>query len=285
MSIEKLDFTKVTREQIPYTIISTKVIQNIEDITAGYIWIYLSSLPPGWEVNKEHLKKKFKIGYNKLERVLAYLKRVNLIEYVRSRCANGKLAQVTINVLCGDRFIQENQQLEKCATTPMETMPVENHSHGSGVHIKEINNKENINKKTISKRYYANELAHDTPTEDLFEQFWNEYPRKKDKSRARDIWRRKRYDEIATLILADIANRLSNDAQWQDDKFIPHPSTYLRNERWHDDVTQDKPKLQNQFKGKRYAYDVWEDKQKDLNGRIYEHEGNRLSHGEEINDF
>lgn len=101
--------------------------------------------------------------------------------------------------------------------------------------------KEQIKIKSKDKIYCANDFAHAQINDSIFEQFWNIYPRKKDKNRARDIWRRKRYDEIATLIMNDVKNRISNDDAWREEKFIPHPSTYLRNERWNDDLTLRKP--------------------------------------------
>ena len=36
----------------------------------------------------------------------------------------------------------------------------------------------------------------------------------------------------------DVVNRTERDAQWQNVEFIPHPTTYLRGERWNDDVIE-----------------------------------------------
>lgn len=69
-----------------------------------------------------------------------------------------------------------------------------------------------------------------------FEKFWDIYPRKKDRKRAQEIWRRRRYDEIADLIMNDIAQRLLNDAQWKTAQYIPYPTNYLKGERWEDEV-------------------------------------------------
>lgn len=144
MSIEKLDFSKVTKENIPYTLISNKVIQNIKDPVAGFIWVYLSSLPPNWDVNKEHLKKKFGLGNNKLKRILAYLSRSNLIQYVRLRNDDGTLDIMAIHILCGDKFDinqpfestgskSEPVELSTGSTTGSIIHPVVNQTSGSGL--------------------------------------------------------------------------------------------------------------------------------------------------------
>ena len=70
-------------------------------------------------------------------------------------------------------------------------------------------------------------------TSDAFEEFWKVYPRKFTKKTALEIWSRKKPD--AELLIADVRNRLENDAQWKDG-FIPHPTTYLNGERWNDEL-------------------------------------------------
>lgn len=157
MSIQKLDFQKVTKEHIPYTILCNKVIQNIQNPIAGFIWIYLSSCSHDWNVCKEHLKKKFKLGDDRLKIIFAYLRRCNLIEYRRDVGVDGKFGKVYIHVLNGDNFIMEekftkttgskNAPVEKkpvdksSKTTGVKTTRVENHTCGSGALQKKIINK------------------------------------------------------------------------------------------------------------------------------------------------
>jgi hypothetical protein len=71
-----------------------------------------------------------------------------------------------------------------------------------------------------------------------FEDFWNAYPRKKDKQRACKIWQRKKLDAKADFIIAHVIHRTKHDEQWQDEKYIPHPSTFLNGERWQDEVKE-----------------------------------------------
>lgn len=68
--------------------------------------------------------------------------------------------------------------------------------------------------------------------ETRFEDFWKLYPKKKDKKKARAVWERDKLDRFADEILANLSAR----TDWNDPKFIPHPTTYLNGERWTDEV-------------------------------------------------
>jgi len=72
-----------------------------------------------------------------------------------------------------------------------------------------------------------------------FDAFWAQYPtgHRKAKKRAREIWARKRLDNRADEIMADLARRPVHDDQWRQG-YIPNPSTYLNQERWTDDYRQ-----------------------------------------------
>lgn len=76
--------------------------------------------------------------------------------------------------------------------------------------------------------------------DDYFEQFWQAYPRRVGKGAARTVWQRLRPNGY---LLADILDALtwqSKTEQWRKDRgqFIPHPATWLRQERWLDEPIQ-----------------------------------------------
>jgi DNA-binding transcriptional MocR family regulator len=69
-----------------------------------------------------------------------------------------------------------------------------------------------------------------------FADFWTAYPRKVgDKRKAEKSWDKQKLDRIADQIIANVADRASRDPQWQDSTYIPHPTTYLNQQRWNDD--------------------------------------------------
>ncbi len=69
----------------------------------------------------------------------------------------------------------------------------------------------------------------------LFDPFWLTYPKKRKKKTAREIWKRKKLDGKADMIMADVAKRMKSDGRWLDG-YIPDPPTYLNQERWDDEI-------------------------------------------------
>jgi len=174
MSIEKLDQVKLTHEKKPYTQILTEVIQNIKDPLAGFIWVYLSSLPPDWIVIKEQIKNKYNLGDNTLKLIFSYLNRANLIKYTRERNTCGKLGIVSIHVLCGIHFKSDESYIKTTSsktepvdkTTGSKTRRVENQTSGSGALQRKYKNKAfkntNKTKKLLDKNQKSeNERRHD----------------------------------------------------------------------------------------------------------------------------
>jgi hypothetical protein len=119
MSIEKIDFSYIRQEKKSFTTNLNIVIQNLLNPVALGIWIYLSSLPEGWVVNKEHLRKHFNLGRDKLDAALLYLAQNMLIEIGQERLDDGKMGKGYINVKCGYDFVVDCNAPEK--TYPQET--------------------------------------------------------------------------------------------------------------------------------------------------------------------
>lgn len=65
-----------------------------------------------------------------------------------------------------------------------------------------------------------------------FEEFWKVYPRKVNKKLARKIWQRQKLDEKTEIIIKSV---LEYAKQWDEIRYIPHPSTFLNGERWEDE--------------------------------------------------
>jgi len=79
-------------------------------------------------------------------------------------------------------------------------------------------------------------------TSSQFEEFWRLYPRKVDKGNALTRWnsichkptkQRPTWRDIKKAIIYQ-----SKSDRWQDPKFIPHPTTWLNNNRWMDDPAE-----------------------------------------------
>lgn len=75
-----------------------------------------------------------------------------------------------------------------------------------------------------------------------FEDFWTVYPNKKGKADAMKAWKRKRLDDLAERIIADVLARAVGDRQWLDG-YIPHGSTYVNGEGWQDAIEPPKARV------------------------------------------
>ena len=80
-----------------------------------------------------------------------------------------------------------------------------------------------------------------------FDVFWNAYPRKTDKKRARKRWDALKVDDalLEKMIRAIDAQKQSDQWRRDDGQFIPHPTTWLNGERWEDSterITVPKPR-------------------------------------------
>jgi uncharacterized protein YdaU (DUF1376 family) len=72
-----------------------------------------------------------------------------------------------------------------------------------------------------------------------FNDFKREYPRKENMKEAERVWKAKKLDNnplLANTILEDVKRRKAEHGQWLEGVY-PHASTYLRNERWLDEIT------------------------------------------------
>lgn len=76
----------------------------------------------------------------------------------------------------------------------------------------------------------------DASTDDRFERFWKAYPRKVGKGAALAIWRRLNPSDALTVRMVAAVDRQKESTQWRKKggEFIPHPRTWLHQERWND---------------------------------------------------
>jgi hypothetical protein len=66
-----------------------------------------------------------------------------------------------------------------------------------------------------------------------FETFWRAYPRRVGKLKAQREWQRLRPP------LAEVLSALEwQRAQWDDPKYVPHPSSWLHQGRWMDEPVE-----------------------------------------------
>ena len=77
----------------------------------------------------------------------------------------------------------------------------------------------------------------------MFDEFWKEYPNKKAKAKAVQSFMKINPDqELFKEIMAGL-EKAKQSSQWKKDggQFIPHPTTWLNQERWNDEITANVP--------------------------------------------
>ena len=70
-----------------------------------------------------------------------------------------------------------------------------------------------------------------------FDLFWMKYPNKKSKKKARQIWINKKLENSYNDIMNGLNRYILSD-NWKSDggAYIPHPTTFLNQERWLDEL-------------------------------------------------
>ena len=99
-------------------------------------------------------------------------------------------------------------------------------------------------KNRLDKNRLDKSTAHsDKPNDDGFNTFWAAYPRKVGKKTAQAAWAKIKNPDIDLIL--DAISKQKKTIQWTKEKgsFIPHPTTWLNQERWNDEVDIEVKKL------------------------------------------
>lgn len=73
-----------------------------------------------------------------------------------------------------------------------------------------------------------------------FEKFWRAYPRKVGKKTAERVWLKIKPDDALLVKMVSSIEKHKKTRQWAESGgiYIPHPTTWLRAERWEDEIQQ-----------------------------------------------
>lgn len=234
MSVEKF---VISKESSSFTVIPNKVLQGLNYcLEALGLYVYLASLPPCWTFQKSHLQQACNIGEKKLDKLLLLLQSHALIDALQVRDAQGRFAHTDLKIYDGTHFNPiQNKDLENARAPYRKNRAAVTAGRQSGTINTILENKDNKEHKDQKLSCASGEAR------SRFDEFYDAYPKKRDRDRAENIWRKRKLDEKADLILADIAERKVKDQQWQDKQFVPYPSTYLNRQRWTDEIIEPTP--------------------------------------------
>ena len=121
------------------------------------------------------------------------------------------------------------------------------------------NNQEPITILTSNKKTLAQKQEVITKIEAEFNEWYEKYPRKVSKQKAKQSYLKLK-PNLKTLLKA-LSWQIKSD-EWQDanGKFIPHPSTYLNQQRWEDEkaLTSGEKWVQSKSSDNEFIYDTKE---------------------------
>lgn len=193
--------------------ITPNELLNNEEITmkAKGLFAFIQSKPDSWNFSAKRISQQTKDGGDGIS---SGLKELEEYGYLTRNKYQDKKGQWQWEYVLTDKPVQENPGLDK---------PVQE-------------NTLNISKKELVKKNSNKEVG----LISFFDVFWGEYPVKRSKTKAMEKFN-KLSKEMQLMIIEDVKKRKKEDSQWAKG-FIPHPTTYLNQERWEDEMS---PEVKN----------------------------------------
>ena len=198
------------------------------DIISLYIFYYYTAK---WQKTNQpkatsnYCMNGLKIGYSRFKKAQQKLIDLKLISKIQSRNEKGQIIAWYIKV----NFIWKRTTIDRINQIKQNPDQVKPRSSKSNINTLSNNNINTLIKKIIIKKIQKSQ----------FSNFWNIYPKKTDKGKAKTAWDKicnkpnKDKPDWKEIKLA-IINQKKSD-RWQNSKFIPNPTTWLNQSRWLDD--------------------------------------------------
>jgi len=231
---------------VPFTQIPNKVLtdKNLSWRAKG-VFAYLQSKADGWDFSSERIAEESCGGLKSTRKALKELEDNGYLE--RKKLSNGKMEYQL-------KYGKNKHQSAQMAQSQNGTEPKWHRAKRAPISNKEEeNNKEEESNKEYKEKESNKEKEKNKESDSLleekleekFERFWKEYPKKIAKPMALKAFIKINPDEE---LLREMLSKLSaykETDQWQKDKgrFIPHPATWLNQERWQDVLDDDNEEI------------------------------------------
>ncbi|WP_075881823.1 hypothetical protein [Vreelandella massiliensis] len=235
MPISRASATKLKRDHLPYTTVPNATIDRIGNPDALAIWVHLQTKPTGWTVRPTELRKRFSLGRNRFSNAMNELKALGLITQEPLRGESGQLAGTVLHVhyKVDDELDDDYPLASEDETVPR--MPAD-----------DAKAQNPASAQTDHAAHQEEDLLGVVPTEnqrleEAFEVFYNAGLPKKKRKYAQKAFERaaKRQPDpmpFAEMLAANIQTRLlAGEVGFAQ----LHPSTYLNQERWLDEINED----------------------------------------------
>lgn len=244
---------------------------NISGKAKTILCILLSN-KQGWHSYMQSIKQMMKEGEDAIRTGIAELEENQYLLRIRYRCKATKTWRGSFwaytdvsgqfNIDDQLRLIQEKEMEVVFPQKPDVAFPdvafpdVENPS----LIIYNNNNTKNNNNISVEKENPSQ--VNKNITLSHFPEFWQSYPKKVDKGKALSAWKKlcsRPAKERPMFRQIKRAIKLQKESQrWQDPQFIPHPTTWLNQNRWLDDPQEMKTfNKNNNENNSKQEYDPW----------------------------
>lgn len=207
-----------------FAIIGNELLQS-EDLTyeAKGLLVELLSRPEDWRLVKSQLLRQH-TGKDRLTRILGELQTAGFVKIEVARASDGKISDRYWVVASEPLFASEKPNDGKPCVGQSTTKA------NPPLQIKTATKKEDT-KKDIS-------ISSSKPPKGPltgFDSFWQAYPRKVGKGAARKAWAKVDISNGQLGMILAAVERQKTCEQWQEARYIPHPATWLNQQRWEDE--------------------------------------------------
>lgn len=203
-----------TKKERNYVCIDNAVLENTKlSLKAKGLLAYLLTKPDSWEISVSHLITQSTDGRTAIYSAISELEELGYIKKTRLRDESGK-------VLSFQYIVYERPT----SSSPYSGFP-------------DMENPDMENQPLVSTDNSNTDNSNHICADDGFENFWVIWPSgyKVGKKVCAKHWKTHNLEKKAGLICADVTQRKTKDSRWHSG-YVPNPITYLRQERWEDDI-------------------------------------------------
>ena len=209
---------------VPNSILRDKRIS----IKARGLLVIILSLPPKWKLTVSGLVTVTGAGETAVRAGLRELEKYGYVQCTRARDSKGRIG-------CMDYIIREvplNEENPKVENPKVENPEVEK---------PELENLGVVSTDIVSTDIVSTDIVSTNDMDSLqsryFKVFWNTYPKHIKIKETKEYWNKLPVDiDLYDKIIKSVTDYKKTE-QWLDPTYIPNPLTYLRDERWRDEIT------------------------------------------------
>lgn len=219
---------RAPRPESGFTIIRNTVLRDERlSYRARGLLAAILSRPDNWKITREQLAAEGREGRDAVGAALRELEDAGYLERVRVQTGSG--CWVT-EVVCHDQPVSWEPAVFDGFSAGFQEPMTEKPTTGFPTDGFSVANRRNEKKKREEER--------SIDQFDRFAEFWELYPRKVGKPAARKVWLRLLKAGVGSEVIvsglrAQLPGLLAREA-----RFRPHPSTWLGQERWEDEVDE-----------------------------------------------